>query len=168
METQTPTDNEWHQQPWIWFIIGLLVVTMMASFAMLFIAMKNAPELVIENYSNIEELTEQTRTQDKRATELGLSAMVYVENRQLAIDMNSNDNSGLPTSIIVRTANSTMASLDSRAEMTGNNGRYVGELALPANGYDLHIEDPAGSWRLSKRVFGVPETIELKAFSPVR
>ena len=74
-----PADNTWHQQPWIWFVIGLLVVTMLASFAMLYVAMNNAPDLVVEDYANIEQLTEQTREQDQRAAELGLSAELSID-----------------------------------------------------------------------------------------
>lgn len=166
MESTAPTDNTWYQQPWIWFVIGLLAVTMLASFAMLFIAMNNAPDLVVENYSNIEEFTEQTRAQDKRASELKLAATIYIDGEQLAINMSAAEPVQWPDSIVVRTVNSTLATLDSRAELYGNHGRYVGFIKLPNNAYDLHIEAPDGSWRLSQRAFGKPKTIELRAFDP--
>jgi hypothetical protein len=166
MESAAPTDNTWHQQPWIWFVIGLLAVTMMASFAMLFIAMKNAPELVVENYSNIEEYTEQTRARDKRAAELELAATVYIDGNQLAINLQAAESMPWPDSIVVRTVNSTLAALDSQAVIYGSQGSYVGTVKLPNNAYYLHIEDPDGSWRLSQRAFGKPKIVELRAFEP--
>ncbi|MGI9290950.1 MAG: FixH family protein [Gammaproteobacteria bacterium] len=162
----TAIDNNWHQQPWIWFVIALLGVTMLASFGMLFLAMKNAPELVVENYSNIEEFTATTRAQDERARELGLSATVYIKNDIMSISFDTNNPVEWPETIVVRTVNSTLASLDRRAEFIGSQGRYTGSVELPGNAYDLHLEDPQGSWRLSKRVIGIPTTLEMSAFNP--
>lgn len=162
----TADNNAWHQQPWIWFVIGLLAVTMLASFAMLFIALRNAPELVVENYSNIEEFTEQTRAQDEQALALNLSANVYIKNGIMSVDLASTESVGWPDTIIVRTVNSTLSALDRRAEFSGSQGRYTGTIDLPDNAYDMHIEDPKGSWRLSKRAFGTPDSIRLEAFNP--
>jgi hypothetical protein len=157
--------STWQQQPLMWLIIVLLGVTILASFAMLFVAMKNAPELVVDNYSNIEEFTSQTFAQDKRARELKLSAVVYIREGVMSISLQG-DEPDWPDSIVVRAVNSTLAALDRRAEFSGSQGRYTGTIDLPGNAYDLHIEDPAGSWRLSKRAHGAPASIELNFVSP--
>jgi hypothetical protein len=162
----TVENNTWHQQPLIWFVISLLVVTMLASFGLLFLAMKNAPELVVENYSNIEEFTNQTRAQDRRANELQLQAKVSVQNGVMTIAMLAANEIRWPDAVVVRTVNSTLLALDRQASFPGAQGHYAGSIELPDNGYDLRIEAPDGSWRLSQRAYGKPATLELSAFRP--
>ena len=164
-----PADNTWHQQPWIWFVIGLLVVTMLASFAMLYVAMNNAPDLVVEDYANIEQLTEQTREQDQRAAELGLSAELSIDvaaGNSAVLVLRSSSTQQWPTTITVRTVNSTLASLDTNAVLSGTDGHYTGTLQLPGNAYDLHIEDPERTWRLSARLSGQPSRVTLTPYQP--
>ncbi len=162
----TPANNNWYQQPWIWFVIGLLAVTMLASFAMLFVAMTNAPDLVIEDYANIDAQTERTRAQDQQAVSLNLSAVVRVTEDKLQVELSGNDAASWPDSITVRTRNSTLAELDSEAVFYGNKGVYNGILTLPGNGYDLIIESADSSWRLTKKMFGGASLINLEAYRP--
>ena len=166
MTTIDQNDNYWYRQPWIWFVIALLAATMLASFMMLFVAMMNAPELVVTDYSNIDKQTNKTRAQDRMAVELNLTAVVYVEAANVRIELSSAEGLTLPDTLIVRARNSTLAKLDSAAELTGSNGAYTGTLPLPDNAYDLQVEDPLGNWRLSKRMFGRPAKTTLSAFMP--
>lgn len=168
MNASDNPDNYWYKQPWVWFVIALLVATMLASFTMLFIATMNAPDLVIEDYANIDELTQKTRQQDRRAAELNLSAVVYVDDANVRIELSSDADIALPDSLIVRARNSTLAELDTRAELARSGTGYAGELSLPDNAYDLLVEDPLGNWRLSKRMFGRPAQTTLSAFIPGR
>lgn len=168
MNTSEHPDNHWYKQPWIWFVIALLVATMLASFMMLFIATLNAPDLVIEDYANIDELTEKTRQQDRRAAELNLTATVYVDQAAVRVELNSDTMTVMPDTVIVRARNSTLAELDTQAELTRSGETYAGELSLPGNAYDLLIEDPLGDWRLSKRMFGRPAQTTLYPFIPGR
>jgi hypothetical protein len=173
MLANEPTDNTWHQQPMIWMIIGLLGITMIASFAMLYVASTNAPDLVVADYSNINEISAQTRARDKRAVALGLSAVVLLEpantavpTMKIQVQLKAGEAALWPDRIIVKTVNSTLAALDTQTELTGRNGNFSGTLDLPRNTYNLHIEDPERTWRLSKRVTGQPQQLELSAYKP--
>ena len=99
------------------------------------------PELVVESYANIDELTEKTRAQDRAAAELGLVADVRTTAGTISIGLRGNEQARLPTSLIVYARNSTRAELDSKAELSGIDGIYEGAIALPDNAYDLRIED---------------------------
>ena len=162
------TDNYWHKQPLIWLIIGLLGATMLASFGMLFLAATNAPDLVIEDYANIEELTNKTRAQDQLAADLGLEAVVRSNGTAVQVVLTSTNDRPLPATIVIRTHNSTRAALDTQSMLQGAEGYYGGTLQFPDNAYDLHIEDTDSTWRLSKRMFGQPGETRLAPFVPGR
>jgi hypothetical protein len=173
MMATEPTDNTWHQQPMIWMIIGLLGITMIASFALLYTASTNAPDLVVDDYTNIHEISLQTAARDKRAAELGLTAVVSFEavssassTMNIQVQLKSSEAFAWPERISVKTVNSTLAALDTRTELTGRDGIYTGILALPSNTYDLHIEDPERTWRLAKRVTGPTRALNLSAYKP--
>ncbi len=38
--------NAWHQQPTMWIVLGVLAFTVVSSFALLFLAATNPPELI--------------------------------------------------------------------------------------------------------------------------
>jgi hypothetical protein len=166
-------DSHWHQQPWVWFIIFLLASSMIASFAMLYVATTNAPELVVSDYANIEKFTEHTRNQDRRAAELNISGNLSFEKTAggaaihlIVLDLQADGISDWPGKILVRTVNSTTASLDTHTELLGSDGHYEGVLVIPDNAYDLHIEDPMQTWRLSRRLVGNPTATRLEPFRP--
>ena len=39
-------DTRWHRQPAMWIVFGILGFSVVASFAMLFVATSNPPELI--------------------------------------------------------------------------------------------------------------------------
>jgi hypothetical protein len=171
--TTEPADNTWHQQPMIWMIIGLLGITMIASFALLYTASTNAPDLVVDDYTNIHEISLQTAARDKRAVELGLTAAVSFEavnsassTLNIQVQLKTSEAFVWPDFIIVKTVNSTLAALDTRTELTGRDGIYTGILDLPRNTYDLHIEDLERTWRLTQRVTGPTLELNLSAYKP--
>ena len=47
-------DSAWHRQPVVWLVLGLLGVTILASFALLYIATSNPPELIDKAPTRIE------------------------------------------------------------------------------------------------------------------
>ena len=46
---ETTVDSRWHRQPAMWIVFGILGFSVVASFAMLFIATSNPPELIDKN-----------------------------------------------------------------------------------------------------------------------
>lgn len=47
-------DNAWHRQPTVWLVLGILGCTIAASFALLYIATTNPPELIDKRPLRIE------------------------------------------------------------------------------------------------------------------
>jgi len=165
-------NNIWYRQFYVWLVIFLPLCAVTASFATLYIAAKNAPELAVEDYGNIESFSEQQMLRDRRAAELSLSAILLVTGSAadsggspVEIKLRARDEFVWPDTLNVRVVHSTKGALDASAVFTGMLGRYTGAIALPDGAYDLHLEDPERTWRLSTRVSGRPEKIVLEAFN---
>ncbi len=75
-----PAEHEavapWYRQFWFWFVFGpLIFIIIMCGFTVS-IALNNADDVVIDNYYKEGRMINQTLDQDKRASELGLIALV--------------------------------------------------------------------------------------------
>jgi hypothetical protein len=170
-DPSAPENNIWYRQFYVWLIIFLPLCAVSASFATLYIAAKNAPELAVDDYASIQSFSEAQMDRDRRAAELSLSAILSVAEAEdssgdfpVEIELQANDDFLWPDTIFVRVVHSTKGILDSSAEFTGMLGRYTGSIALPKGAYDIHLEDTDRNWRLSTRVNGQPPQIVLEAF----
>lgn len=64
----------WYRQFWFWFVFGpLIFIIIMCGFTVS-IALKNADDVIIDNYYKEGRMINQTLDQDKRAKALGLTA----------------------------------------------------------------------------------------------
>lgn len=161
------TGDAWYRQFYVWLIIFLPACAVVASFATLYIAAKNPPELAVESYSSIEATNAKNVTQDKEATRLALMGEINFGGTNNAgtgvlLRLQANNMQALPSSIVVRAVHSTQAAQDASAELTGADGSYAGSIKLPSGNYEIFVEDPDGAWRL-KRVSGQPTSIQLHA-----
>ncbi len=46
---ENPEGSEWHKQPTVWFVLGVLAFTLISSFVLLYLAATNPPELIDKN-----------------------------------------------------------------------------------------------------------------------
>ena len=67
----------WHRQFWPWFLIALPATVVVASFFMLYLAIKYSDTLVSDNYYRDGLAINQVLSQDIRARQLGLSAQIH-------------------------------------------------------------------------------------------
>jgi uncharacterized protein with GYD domain len=79
--------------------------------------------------------------------------------------MQSDNPAALPANIDLRIQHSTTARFDSNARLTGSEGVYTGSVALPTGSYDIHLEAPDRSWRLSTRASGNIDEMTIAAFT---
>ena len=170
-DPSAPENNIWYRQFYVWLIIFLPLCAVTASFATLYIAAKNAPELAVDDYASIQAFSDQQIDRDRRAAELSLSALLIVADLgnetgifPVEINLLAIENFQWPDSLHLRVVHSTKGALDADAEFVGMQGRYTGAIALPDGAYDIHLEDIERTWRLSTRVSGRPEQIALEAF----
>ena len=169
MDNSTITKSDvWYRQFYVWLIIFLPACAVVASFATLYVAAKNPPELVVENYSSIEATNARNVSQDNEATRLALSAELNfgrtaASGTEVELRLQANDTQALPSRIVLRVVHGTQAAQDAMVELAGMAGNYAGLIKLPSGNYDIFIEDTQGTWRLTKRVAGQPATINIHA-----
>jgi hypothetical protein len=167
MNTQELDTQPWYQQFWPWFLIALPLTAVIASFTTLYIAVTNAPELVIEDYTRIAEISAAQLDRDRQATKFDLRATVSFSASHdpalqlVTVSLSGNSAATLPAVLTLKTVHSTVAERDTSTTLTGSAGHYSGEMVLLTGTYNLHIEDPERSWKLSARSFGQPATLQL-------
>jgi hypothetical protein len=169
-ETLQAEDNVWYRQFYVWLIIFLPACAVAASFATLYIAVQNRPEMVVADYGNIEAISTEFADRNRRALELGLIANVtfteVADRTAVAVNLRSSDAGALPSVLQMRVTHSTVANLDDIGQLAGGEGYYTGTINLPGGAYDFHIEDEQKSWRLSTRVTGSAAALELAPYQP--
>ena len=88
----------WYRQFWPWFLIALPATVVVASFFMLYLAIKYSDTLVSDNYYRDGLAINQILTQDRRARDLKLSAQIVFSGISNGIsDGVSNGKEGLVT-----------------------------------------------------------------------
>lgn len=157
-------ESAWYREFYVWLVILLPACAVVASFATLYIAAKNPPEMAVADYSNIESIAADQQARDRRAAELGMSAQLEFSGTRVTAIVRSDDLATLPQALILRVRHSTTSQFDQLAKLTGNQGIYTGVVTLPSGAYDVHLEDSDRTWRLSTRVVGQPDAIVLEAY----
>jgi hypothetical protein len=163
-------DNVWYRQFYVWLIIFLPLCAVTASFATLYIAAKNAPDMAVADYGSIEAISAEQAARDSKAAELGLVATISIndgaDKALITVYLSGNDPATLPPLLNMRIVHSTVASLDDQALLAGDNGVYAGSIRLPRGAYDIHLEDQEQSWRLSTRLTDYISEIEVRPYVP--
>lgn len=150
-------NNVWYRQFYVWLVIVLPLCAVVASFATLYIAMQNPPEMVVEDYARIEAIAEENMARDRLAAQLGLTASLQMKDADsngmtpLVLSLDGQPIDVLPLSIRVRVVHSTTSRFDAEAILTKTGERYFGAIKVPDSSYDLHIENLERTWLLSAR-----------------
>jgi hypothetical protein len=69
-ESASAEDNVWYRQFYVWLVILLPACAVAASFATLYIATQNAPDMAVADYSSIEAIAEEQLARDQLAAGL--------------------------------------------------------------------------------------------------
>ena len=87
------TSNEpitrWYQEPWVWFIIGIISVTVVWGTYRVVYAFQNADQVVVDDYYKVGKAINQDLTRDRIAHELKISGVItlHPESGALEVDM---------------------------------------------------------------------------------
>ena len=135
----------WYRQFWPWFLIALPASVVVASFFMLYLAIKHADTLVSDNYYRDGLAINQVLFQDARARELGLSAQMTFDLSEgvLAINVSGDfsNNQNLPDVLTLQLLHPTDADADRTIRvLAGGEGRYRGKLpVIPEHRFYLRL-----------------------------
>lgn len=121
---------------------------------MIYLSSSVPNSLVVDDYSRIEELTDERFARDKRAAELGLLAELVLETTDdvtaaVKIEIDAPAGWVRPETVIVRFRHAVDIRADRTVEAARFGDGYVGGVDLAPGRYDVELTDPAKTWRLA-------------------
>jgi hypothetical protein len=149
----------WYKQFWPWFIMVPPATAIVASSITIWLAMTNAPDLVVPDYGKIGETVALDIRLAESADLLGLRATVQLDqldgsnNRSVSVLLSQNTESAvLSGQILLRLVHPTVPEFDRNVLLVLDGDRYRGSVDLAAAKYLLQLEDLDTSWRLSTMI----------------
>jgi hypothetical protein len=142
--------QRWYREPWPWLLMSGPAAVLVAGSVTMWIAFASADGLVAEDYYKQGLAINRVLAREEAARARGISASITLEKNLLTVKLSG----AAPEAIFVHLAHATRAGHDQRLRLTPNAaGAY--EAAMPplaAGRWRAVIEDPRGSWRISKEV----------------
>ena len=147
-----PDARRWFQESLVWLVVGLPLSAVVAGFLTLWLAVRSADGLVVDDYYREGLAINRELARDQRASALGLKARIELTARRLDVALVAADPASLPARIDVQLLHPTRAGLDRRLVLNATApGRYGTELSPLAAG-DWHVLVTQADWRLAARI----------------
>ncbi len=163
---QDRDDGPWYKQFWAWFVLMPLLVVMVAWIPFMTIAVKDADDVVVDNYYKEGRMINMRVDEDRAAAALGLSGELFFDHQvgDVVLTLNTTDSSYVwPQQLQLYLDHPMEADNDRVIILTQVvDGRYQGELQSSLqNHWYLRLmpagaeqgEQPAdGAWRIVTEV----------------
>lgn len=148
---QVSSKKAWFKQFWPWFLILLPLSAVTAGISTLIIAIKNEPEMVVDDYYKTGKAINTDFSLLQQAKERGISAQVKQQQGELLISLTGlQNNASLRLSLFHATQSKRDKSIMLTADAIGNY-HYQTEQSLTGK-WILRIEPFDKKWRLQKNV----------------
>jgi hypothetical protein len=138
----------WFREPWPWLLMAGPAAVLVAGAVTTWIAFASADGLVAEDYYKQGLSINKRLAREEAARTQGISASVSVEKDLVRVRLSG----AAPEALFVHVAHATRAGHDQRLRLApAGAGAY--EAALPplaAGRWRIVIEDPRGTWRITK------------------
>jgi hypothetical protein len=143
-------NQPWYREPWPWLLMSGPVAVIVAGVVTTWIAFASADGLVAEDYYKQGLAINKRLAREEAARQQGISAAVAVEKDFFRVTLSG----AAPEALFVHFAHATRAGHDQRLRLAPAGGG-VYEAALPplaAGRWRIVIEDPRGTWRITKEI----------------
>ncbi len=162
-----PPPAPWYRQLWPWLLISLPASAVIAGFVTLWLAMTTNNALVVDDYYKEGKAINLQLARDRVAGEMGLTGTLRRgADGGLQLELVAASGSPLPDTVGLRLVHATRAEQDQRLTLrAARAGLYLApDAPLPAGGrWTVHVEDPAGAWRLVGIASGFDAPLQLVA-----
>lgn len=149
-EPTTEAIRPWYRQFWPWFLIALPATSVVAGLTTLAIAIRNQDSLVRDDWYKDGKAINQSIARDAKATELGITANLEMDNVTGDVFVTLSGQKALPATELVTLTLShpTLADQDQTVALTVRaDGKYQGALSHGLKG-PHYIELGTQEWRL--------------------
>ena len=140
----------WYRQFWPWFLIALPATSVIAGLTTLTIAIRNQDSLVRDDWYKDGKAINQSIARDARATEMGISAELVVDDLtgEIVATVTGRQDLAATAAITLEISHPTLADQDQTVVLTRrNDGKYQGGLTHGLKGQH-YIELGTPEWRL--------------------
>ncbi len=83
--SSTPAITYWYQEPWAWFIAGIIAITVTWGTFVVGLSLYNADEVVVDDYYKVGKAINLDLRRDRRAVEQQLTAAIHIDDSSGAL-----------------------------------------------------------------------------------
>lgn len=164
--TMITTDSEsrrpWHREPFMWLVVGIPLLTVVAGLSTVYIAHKHSDTIVSDEFRKEGLAIQHDPTRDLAAARIGAHAQLDIAPDRLRVRLNL-ANGTSPSSLVAVLSHATRAELDRLIVLSRtSDGAYEARFeALDAGHWYVEVSPSDRSWRLRGNFSTIPTQLEL-------